>query len=343
MMKIPRRTITAVCLATLMTATSFSTITPFPQTTITAEAASTISVEQAGKKIAKAQDKAFNTKKDVTVTVKVKCSSKKKADSIENQLQLIDKINKIKIQINNAAAQAELGDAYNLSAKGDSAPMRASFHTKYGSKGSYDCKESLKGGILTLKYTIHGGNSLFQKAYKENSYLKQNVADIKKRVEGMDEKDKAWEVAVWLNERISYDARENDQSAEAVYKKKAHGNCSALADMYYRYAVLAGVEKPGKVLCQAKNHDWNCVEIDGEIYYLDMQSVDSEKDGYEFYVEHANDENRKWMELREMTQEDLDNILSMSRGEYYLKVMNERVVGNSDYGKPSQWIHAWSR
>ncbi len=72
-----------------------------------------------------------------------------------------------------------------------------------------------------------------------------------------------------------------------------------------------------------------------------MQDIDSEKDGYEFYVEHANDENRKWMELREMTQEDLDNILSMSRGEYYLKVMNERVVGDKDYGKPSQWKYKW--
>lgn len=326
-----RRTITAVCLATLMTATSLSTITPFPQITITAEAASTISVEQAGKKIAKAQDKAFNTKKDVTVTVKVKCSSKKEYD-----------IGNIEIQVIDAVAKAELGDAYNRDARCHSAAMERDNgkgypKTKYG----YDYTTSLKGGVLTLKFTIHGERSYFQKAYRNNSYLKQNVADLKQRIEGMDEKDKAWEVAVWLNERVVYDYEETAGSDEAVYKKQASGKCGVLAKLYLKYALLAGVEKPGYVECDAADHAWNCVKIDGETYYLDMQDIDSEKDGYEFYVEHANDENRKWMELREMTQEDLDNILSMSRGEYYLKVMNERVVGDKDYGKPSQWKYKW--
>lgn len=224
-----RRTITAVCLATLMTATSFSTITPFPQTTITAEAASTISVEQAGKKIAKAQDKAFNNKKDVTVTVKVKCSSKKKADDIE--LQVID-----------AVAKAELGDAYNKDAGRTTESMYAVRGTGNSAKNSYDYKMSLKGGILTLKYTIHGGWKEFRYAYRNNACLKQNVADLKQRTEGMDEKDKAWEVAVWLNERVSYNARETNGSDEAVYKKQAYGVCADLAILYLRYALLAGVE-----------------------------------------------------------------------------------------------------
>lgn len=332
MMKIPRRTITAVCLATLMTATSFSTITPFPQTTITAEAASTITTTQAGKKIAKAQDKAFNTKKDVTVTVKVKCPSKKKADSLLNTIE-------------DVTARTELGDAYNKDAS-RFRPSMGVFQSVIGKTVSFKetvmtTTTSLKGGVLTYKMTIHGGKSAFQKAYRNNACLKQNVADLKQRTEGMDEKDKAWEVAVWLNERVSYNARETNGSDEAVYKKQAYGVCADLAILYLRYALLAGVEKPGYVECDAADHAWNCVKIDGETYYLDMQDIDSEKDGYEFYVEHANDENRKWMSLREMTQEDLDNILAMSRGEYYLQTMNAKVDGNSDYGKPSQWKYKW--
>ena len=338
MMKIPRRTITAVCLATLMTATSFSTITPFPQTTITAEAASTISVEQAGKKIAKAQDKAFNTKKDVTVTVKVKCSSKKKYDIFGIETQVID-----------AVAKAELGDAYNRDAHCHSAAMERDNgkgypKTKYG----YDYTTSLKGGVLTLKFTIHGGRSYFQKAYRNNACLKQNVADLKQRTEGMDEKDKAWEVAVWLNERVSYNARETNGSDEAVYKKQASGVCADLAILYLRYALLAGVEKPGIVLCQAEDHDWNCVKIDGEIYYLDMQIIDGLNGDYDFINENIDSTDEKVVKaidrLYNAAKEDgyyQGDPTEISKGEYCLLTEEHFLNFSDSIGKPSQWKYKW--
>lgn len=334
-----RKMVTAVCLATLMTATSFSTITPFPQTTITAEAASTISVEQAGKNIAKAQDKAFSSKKDVTVTVKVKCASKKKAENVLNAIEEV-------------TTKTELVDAYNEKA-GTIRPSIGVFQSVIGKTVSFKetvmtTTTSLKEGILTYKMTIHGGKSAFQKAYKNNNCLKQNVADLKVRVKGMSEKDKAWEVAMWLNERMCYNARSIDISDEAIYNGKAEGKCGQLATVYLKYALLAGVEKPGYVDCVAENHAWNCVVIDGETYYLDMQDVESFHSDYIVIKENADSTDEKVLKGVELRRQiikdyncDLSDPTEVSEGEFGLLTEKQFLNYSDGVGKPSQWKYKW--
>lgn len=196
----------------------------FSQTT---EAASTISIEKAAQKIYRAETKAYNTKKDVNVTVKVKCPA------VASSKKAIEKaFDKVTDKIEVALVKKELGDddigtkiigthvnpafgtfIYFMSGLRHSYRIGEFFYMTGSYSPSTDCADqtaSWKDGVLTLKFHILGHKKWYRTQYKENTYLAKCVKELRELTDGMSKKEKAEAIDTWLFECEDEDLEDYD-------------------------------------------------------------------------------------------------------------------------------------
>lgn len=245
----------------------------FSQTT----EAATVSIEKAAEKIYKAETKAYNTKKDTSVTVKVAAPSKAKKA-----------IQKVIENVEDALIKEELGDV-DLTYVMRGRFIRPSIGKLVSRLGKDNCDSgrrktkyfyypaqdaaiqniSYKNGVLIVKLDIKGSKKWYRDQYYENTCLAKCVEELREQTDGLSEKDKAWTVGMWVQDHFWND-QEDDvyiTNYSAIWKKEgAHGKCEQEAIANQLFACLMGlnVGYVGDAV-----HAWNCVKIDGEIYYFD--------------------------------------------------------------------------
>ena len=246
----------------------------FSQTT----EAATVSIEKAAQKIYKAETKAYDTKKDTSVTVKVAASSKAKKV-----------IKKVTGELENALIKEELGDVdltrvvRNTYVRPSIGHILESIGDEHSSEGSSwrskffyyptslgaDQKVSYKSGVLTVKMSVKGSQKWYRDQYYENTCLAKCVAQLKEQTDGMSEKDKAWTIAQWVDEHVWYDgdyAGGMETKYSLIWKQEGAGVCEQQAIANQLFGCLMGLNT-GYLL--EGNHAANCVKIDGEIYIYD--------------------------------------------------------------------------
>lgn len=308
----------------------------FSQTT----EAATISIEKAAQKIYKAETKAYNTKKDVSVTVKLASASSKKA------------IKKVTGELEDALIKAELGDVdltYVLRGKyirpaiggflygtGNHSDRKGSSWGYFyypTSTGAYQ-KGSYKSGVLTVKFDIKGSKKWYRDQYYENTCLAKCVKELREQINGMSEKDKAWTVGEWAAEHLTYYSKYEDGSKtkySLIWSGDAYGDCEQEARAYQLFACLMGLDAG---FVYDDDHAWNCVKIDGTVYYLD--GTDAETREWEAFVKG------------QANASIISNIIEVKEwvdgttvGEWCLLTAEEYdQMGYLD-SKPSQWEILW--
>ncbi len=268
-------------IATVMTGSVFT----FSQTT----EAATVSIEKAAQKIYKAEAKAYNTKKDTSVTVKIAAPSKAKKA-----------ISKVTGELEDALIKEELGDVdltYVLRGKyvrpaigliikriGTLSSEKADkdFYFYFPAGHGADQTASYKNGVLTIKLDIQGSKKWYRDQYNENTYLAKCVEELRELTDGLSEKDKAWRVAQWVNYwdykdgdghprgHFGYDGEETANTKYSMFwKRAARGVCEQEAIANQFFGCLMGLNVGFVDDPIGDGHAWNCVKIDGEIYYFD--------------------------------------------------------------------------
>ena len=319
-------------IAAVMTGSVFT----FSQTT----KAATISIEKAAQKIYKAETKAYNTKKDVSVTVKVAAPSKTKKA-----------IKKVTGEIEDALIKEELGDV-DLTRVVRNTYVRPSIgelFMGYGSayKLSHDFYRfyypqsqgadqyvSYKNGVLTIKLDIKGSKKWYRDQYKENTYLAKCVADLREQTDGLSEKDKAWTVAEWVEARVGNDQGKpggNRTTYSLIWEENAVGTCEQQAMANQLFGCLMGLNT-GFVVND--EHAWNCVKIDGEIYYYD--GTDAETREWKAFVKGQANAAKisRIIEVKEWVD-------GTTVGEWCLLKQDEFAETSNMDGIPSEWKIYW--
>ena len=250
------------------------------ETAITAEAAGKVlSMEDAAKKLLKTAHKAYEQKNKITATVTIKCSIKKSV--AKNERKLEKAIRKYEDKLFQAIAEKKLGelsnDDYLRTRVG--LMMYPSYEADFSDGKVIDSyKETYKNGKLTLAVTYPGDVESWRYYCEEIIYGKQNTEELRELVDGMSEVEKAWRVATWV--MCDHDTEYGDGhslkgiSEKCVAENRAHGVCSDLYDLYYRYATRMGLTVcsfEGSI--RGEGHVLNAVCIDDEIYFLEMTCV----------------------------------------------------------------------
>ena len=210
--------------------------------------------KQAGQKWYKAQTKAYNCKKKVSVTFNIKAKNEKQADAVIRKLYV-------------EAAKAQYGNQFISRNMTDGT-------TDY--LYTAESFKKVKKGVYCWKITINGKSGTFRREYRETGYNKKLLADLTPLTKGKNQFDKAWITMEWLRDRAYYQCgRNQDSSNKALWKKKYHADCDDLAGTYGYYAKAAGVKKVGMVSVNDSDggHSWNYIVVDGRMYFIDFQST----------------------------------------------------------------------
>lgn len=210
--------------------------------------------KQAGQKWYKAQTKAYNGKKKVSVTFNIKAKNEKQADAVIRKLY----VEAAKAQYSNQFISRNMTDGTT-----DYLYTAESF-------------KKVKKGVYRWKITINGKSGTFRREYREAGYNKKLLADLTPLTKGKSQFDKAWIAMEWLRDRAYYQCgRNQDSSNKALWKKKYHADCDDLAGTYGYYAKAAGVKKVGMVSIPDEDggHSWNYIVVNGRMYFIDFQGT----------------------------------------------------------------------
>ena len=157
--------------------------------------------KQAGQKWYKAQTKAYNGKKKVSVTFNIKAKNEKQADAVIRKLY----VEAAKAQYSNQFISRNMTDGTT-----DYLYTAESF-------------KKVKKGVYRWKITINGKSGTFRREYREAGYNKKLLADLTPLTKGKSQFDKAWIAMEWLRDRAYYQCgRNQDSSNKALWKKKYH-------------------------------------------------------------------------------------------------------------------------
>lgn len=318
----------------------------FSQTT---EAVATVSIEKAAQKIYKAETKAYNTKKDVSVTVK-----------IASPLRTKKAISKVTGELENALIKEELGDV-DLTYVVRNTYVRPSIgefidhigisncHSKgtkarifyYPSNDAAFQTATYKNGVLTIKFDIKGSKKWYRDQYYENTCLAKCVEELREQTAGMSEKDKAWTVAQWVDERFVYSGKYSDGSRTAYHifleagtgeNPSASGECEQQARAYQLFECLMGMN--AGFVTSGSAHAFGCVKIDGEVYYYDGTESKTDEwnamtlDAEKFAKNCVIDNFKEWVD-------------GTTVGEWCLLTADEYVQTVSLSTEPSEWTIYW--
>jgi hypothetical protein len=228
---------------------------------ITASAKTTTSVEtmtldEAAQKFYKAEQKAGETKKDKTVTVKVAGTKKNKfykASEIDDKFR--------------AKFFKDVTNKRFISDKSSKVGIWYDGMTGVNGKA----KTTFSNGVVVIKVTFKGS-----KCYKVNSNLtaaKANLAEFESRIvaeQPQTQREIAWFCAKFVSEHAKMNFANRKTNNEVGFsKKKAGGDCLDCAQWIVTYMGYAGVKKYGIVQSKKANHAWNYVKEDGVKYYFE--------------------------------------------------------------------------
>lgn len=314
----------------------------FSQTT----EAATISIEKAAQKIYKAETKAYNTKKDVSVTVKVSAPSKTKKA-----------IKKVTGELENALIKEELGDV-DLTYVLRGVFIRPSIGLILKSVGEVPYKEvtswtdkffyyptargahekiSYKNGVLTIKFDVKGSKKGYRDQYYENTCLAKCVEELRELTDGLSEKDKAWTVGMWVQDHFwndqDYSGGMNTKYSTIWKKDGACGDCVQEAIANQLFACLMGLDT---AFVRDPEHAWNCVKIDGEIYYFD--GTDSLTPDWNRIVRNEGNEYSLGVSTIANFKEWVDGT---TIGEWCLLTQDEFIQSSADDWNPDEWEIWW--
>ena len=205
-------------------------------------------VQQAGKRLYKAETLAYKSKKKVTRVFNYKAKNQGKAEDIAYRIDC-------------ATLKAQYGKGYikDLTISG-------SLDYLYTKK---DIKK-VKKGIYAYKVTINGKNAGFRKDYRNIKCRSKLIIEVQSFTKGQNQFEKAWTTMVWLQARSAYYCgRHQKTTVYDLYKRQLATDCDGLASMYAFYAKAAGVKHAGTVAYD--NHAWNWIKVNGKRYYIDYQ------------------------------------------------------------------------
>lgn len=198
-------------------------------------------------------------------------------------------------------------------------------------------KATLSGKVLTAQLTVKGNKKDFRNNYENNYYTTLNVTELRSRVEGMSEKDKAWAIGQWVDERMYYVGTQSNTkywTAKKLYEGEATGKCASLATVYQQYAGLLGLEV---AYVSGNDHAWNAIKIDGEVYHLGMQDLAGFTNIYESLAVNPS--------LAENPKSSLERAkkwtADQSIGEYCLLTTEEWDLCGGIKSSPDDWGYRW--
>lgn len=204
--------------------------------------------KQAGQRWYKAQTKAYNGKKKVSLTFNIKAKNEKQADATIRKLYV-------------EAAKAQYGNQFINRNMTDGT-------TDY--LYTAESFKKIKKGVYRWKITINGKSGTFRREYRETEVNRKLLADLTPLTKGKNQFDKAFITMAWLRGRAGYQCgRNQDTSKKALWKRKYHTDCDGLAGSYWYYAEAAGVKKVGMV--STKVHSFNYIVVNGRMYFVDFQ------------------------------------------------------------------------
>lgn len=205
-------------------------------------------VQQAGKRLYKAETLAYKSKKKVTRVFNYKAKSQGKAEDFAYKIDC-------------AALKAQYGKGYvkDLTIGG-------ALDYTYTKK---DIKK-VKKGIYAYKITINGKHRWFREDYRNTESDRKLIIELKSFTKGQNQFEKAWTTMVWLQSRSAYYCgRHQKTTTYDLYKRQLATDCDGLAGMYAYFAKAAGVKKVG--LVWDYDHMWNWIKVNGKRYYIDYQ------------------------------------------------------------------------
>ena len=191
--------------------------------------------------------------------------------------------------------------------------------------------------MLTIKFDIKGSKSWYRDQYYENTCLAECVEELRERTEGMSEKDKAWIVAQWVDERFVYSGKYEDGSRSAYHfflegQPIASGVCEQQARAYQLFECLMGMN--AGFVTSGSAHAFGCVKIDGEVYYYD--GTESKTLDWEAFIKG------------QANALKISNIAGVKEwvdgttvGEWCLLTADEYVQTVSLSTEPSEWTIYW--
>ena len=212
-----------------------------------------VTVQQAGKKIYNAQERAYKGKKKTIAKLYFKAGSEKAAEKLARKAFI-------------EAAKYQFGKAYQKGLY-----CLADYHHGVGVTACSSTKVS--GGYL-LTWTINGKSKKFRSEYREMNYFKKLVIELRSFTnrKGLDQFDKAWLTMAWFQARSGYmEGRHKNLSYKSLYQRKYYTDCDGLGHKYALFARMAGVKHVGTAA--AYGHVWNWIEVDGVKYYIDYQGA----------------------------------------------------------------------
>jgi hypothetical protein len=239
--------------------------------------AKTLTLDEAAQKLYNAEQKAGETKKDVTVTVKVVGTKKNKSNKVIN----IDK---------KFSAKFLEGVTNEKFIKNYSSLIGIEGNEMTTQKG--DAKSSFSDGVVKIKVTFNG--KLCRSTNDSIKFAKMNLAEFEERIQAeqpQTQREIAWFCAKFVSEHAKMNtANRKTNTEKGFYQKKAGGDCSDCALWIATYMKYAGVKHYGTVSSKKADHEWNYVIEDGVKYYVqasDSQSVleDEEVSGCNSYEE----------------------------------------------------------
>ena len=226
-----------------------------------------VTTKEAGKKIAALQKKAYKSKKKVSTSFKFKAKS---AGSFERGAY-------------KEACKAQFGKAYRTDFRNTRIEYSGYCSNSFVAS-SYSCRnhwidgcafnaKKIKKGVYSCKITINGKNSSYRKQYRNDEARKTMINRITEITEGMNQFDKFYVTACWVETYAHYYAVPNKRLSDYDFMKgKYCGACSEMADVLARYAKWAGVKNVGMVESRKDDHAWVYLEVDGTKYYHDPSS-----------------------------------------------------------------------
>lgn len=226
--------------------------TAIAQPTITEAKVNIETPKQAGERWYKAETRAYNGKKKVSVTFNIKAKNEKQADTVIRKLYV-------------EAAKAQYGNQFINRSMTDGT-------TDY--LYTAESFKKVKKDVYCWKITINGKSRTFRREYREAGYNKKLLADLTPLTKGKSQFDKAFITMSWFRGRAGYQCgRNQDDSNQALWNRKYHADCDNLAGSYSYYAEAAGVKKVGMVSVPDEDggHSWNYIVVDGRMYFIDFQ------------------------------------------------------------------------
>lgn len=267
--------------------------------------------KQAGQRWYKAQTKAYNGKKKVSITFNIKAKNEKQADATIRKLYV-------------EAAKAQYGNQFINRNMTDGT-------TDY--LYTAESFKKIKKGVYRWKITINGKSGTFRREYRETEANRKLLADLTHLTKGKSQFDKAFITMAWFRGRAGYQCgRNQDTSKKALWKRKYHTDCDGLAGSYWYYAEAAGVKKVGMV--STKVHSFNYIVVNGRMYFVDFQGWDEsfgrkgDLTGKEF-VEKMYDPDflmKKWQALKGLTNWYRDYVSTDVKNELVPKILWNKMT-----------------